>query len=386
MEKVINVASYQKYKTKQGDKWMFKLSVGIDPETGKKLMTTRRGFKTKKEAQAAYMKLKQEIDSGLLSKQSLLFEDVFKEWWDIHSKTVKPSTKYSKISKFQKHILPRFGKLKMKDITKGYCQRVINEIAKEIDSVNDIKIQANLVFKYAVKMDYILKNPMEYVTIPKKEESFLANEEDERNYWTKDELKQFLKLAKEHMSKQYFMMFYLLIYTGMRKGELIALTWDDINLNEQTININKTMFFEKGKEIIQTAKKYASNRVIDIDTHTTKLLSNWKVKQKESLLADGITTKPQYVLFRSDLRPLRLAYPNELLNSFITVYDLHRITIHGLRHTHASMLFEAGASIKEVQARLGHKDIQTTMNVYTHVTKTMSQKTAENFLKFMELE
>ncbi|PKG28772.1 site-specific integrase [Cytobacillus horneckiae] len=380
------MASYQKYKTKQGDKWMFKLSVGIDPETGKKLMTTRRGFKTKKEAQAAYMKLKQEIDSGLLSKQSLLFEDVFKEWWDIHSKTVKPSTKYSKISKFQKHILPRFGKLKMKDITKGYCQRVINEIAKEIDSVNDIKIQANLVFKYAVKMDYILKNPMEYVTIPKKEESFLANEEDERNYWTKDELKQFLKLAKEHMSKQYFMMFYLLIYTGMRKGELIALTWDDINLNEQTININKTMFFEKGKEIIQTAKKYASNRVIDIDTHTTKLLSNWKVKQKESLLADGITTKPQYVLFRSDLRPLRLAYPNELLNSFITVYDLHRITIHGLRHTHASMLFEAGASIKEVQARLGHKDIQTTMNVYTHVTKTMSQKTAENFLKFMELE
>ncbi|MEX3715424.1 site-specific integrase [Cytobacillus horneckiae] len=380
------MASYQKYKTKQGDKWMFKLSVGIDPETGKKLMTTRRGFKTKKEAQAAYMKLKQEIDSGLLSKQSLLFEDVFKEWWDIHSKTVKPSTKYSKISKFQKHILPRFGKLKMKDITKGYCQRVINEIAKEIDSVNDIKIQANLVFKYAVKMDYILKNPMEYVTIPKKEESFLANEEDERNYWTKDELKQFLKLAKEHMSKQYFMMFYLLIYTGMRKGELIALTWDDINLNEQTININKTMFFEKGKEIIQTAKKYASIRVIDIDTHTTKLLSNWKVKQKESLLADGITTKPQYVLFRSDLRPLRLAYPNELLNSFITVYDLHRITIHGLRHTHASMLFEAGASIKEVQARLGHKDIQTTMNVYTHVTKTMSQKTAENFLKFMELE
>ncbi|MED2940700.1 tyrosine-type recombinase/integrase [Cytobacillus horneckiae] len=380
------MASYQKYKTKQGDKWMFKLTVGIDPETGKKLMTTRRGFKTKKEAQAAYMKLKQEIDSGLLSKQSLLFEDVFKEWWDIHSKTVKPSTKYSKISKFQKHILPRFGKLKMKDITKGYCQRVINEIAKEIDSVNDIKIQANLVFKYAVKMDYILKNPMEYVTIPKKEESFLANEEDERNYWTKDEVKQFLKLAKEHMSKQYFMMFYLLIYTGMRKGELIALTWDDINLNEQTININKTMFFEKGKEIIQTAKKYASNRVIDIDTHTTKLLSNWKVKQKESLLADGITTKPQYVLFRSDLRPLRLAYPNELLNSFITVYDLHRITIHGLRHTHASMLFEAGASIKEVQARLGHKDIQTTMNVYTHVTKTMSQKTAENFLKFMELE
>lgn len=379
------MASYQKYKTKQGDKWMFKLIVGIDPGTGKKIMTTRRGFKTKKEAQAAYMKLKQEIDSGLLSKQALLFEDIFKEWWDIHSKTIKPSTKYSKLSKFDKHILPRFGKLKIKEITKGYCQRVINEIADEINSVNDIKIQANLVFKYAVKMDYILKNPMEYVTIPKKEESFLAAKE-ERNYWTKNEVKEFLKLAKKHMSMQYFMMFFLLIYTGIRKGELVALTWNDIDLKEQTININKTMFFEKGKEIVQTAKKYASNRTIDIDSHTTKLLTSWKVKQKELLLADGINKKPLHILLRGDLRPIRLAYPNELLNNFITIYDLHSITIHGLRHTHASMLFEAGASIKEVQARLGHKDIQTTMNVYTHVSKTMSQKTAENFLKFMELE
>ncbi|MEK5108180.1 site-specific integrase [Cytobacillus sp. FSL K6-0129] len=364
---------------------MFKLIIGIDPGTGKKVMTTRRGFKTKKEAQAAYMKLKQEIDSGLLSKQALLFEDIFKEWWDIHSKTIKPSTKYSKLSKFDKHILPRFGKLKIKEITKGYCQKVINEIADEINSVNDIKIQANLVFKYAVKMDYILKNPMEYVTIPKKEETFLAAKE-ERNYWTKNEVKKFLKLAKKHMSIQYFMMFYLLIYTGMRKGELVALTWDDIDLKEQTININKTMFFEKGKEIVQTAKKYASNRAIDIDSHTTKLLTSWKVKQKELLLADGINKKPSHILLRGDLRPIRLAYPNELLNNFITIYDLHSITIHGLRHTHASMLFEAGASIKEVQARLGHKDIQTTMNVYTHVSKTMSQKTAENFLKFMELE
>lgn len=379
------MASYQKYKTKQGDKWMFKLIIGIDPGTGKKVMTTRRGFKTKKEAQAAYIKLKQEIDSGLLSKQSLLFEDIFKEWWDIHSKTIKPSTKYSKLSKFDKHILPRFGKLKIKEITKGYCQKVINEIANEINSVNDIRIQANLVFKYAVKMDYILKNPMEYVTIPKKEETFLAAKE-ERNYWTKNEVKEFLKLAKKHMSMQYFMMFYLLIYTGMRKGELVALTWDDIDLKEQTININKTMFFEKGKEIVQTAKKYASNRAIDIDSHTTKILTSWKVKQKELLLADGINKKPSHILLRGDLRPIRLAYPNELLNNFITIYDLHSITIHGLRHTHASMLFEAGASIKEVQARLGHKDIQTTMNVYTHVSKTMSQKTAENFLKFMELE
>lgn len=66
-------------------------------------------------------------------------------------------------------------------------------------------------------------------------------------------------------------------------------------------------------------------------------------------------------------------------------HELHRITIHGLRHTHASLLFEAGASIKEVQERLGHSDIQMTMNIYTHVTDTLKEKTAQKFQKYIEL-
>ncbi|MGG0836869.1 tyrosine-type recombinase/integrase [Bacillus paralicheniformis] len=87
------------------------------------------------------------------------------------------------------------------------------------------------------------------------------------------------------------------------------------------------------------------------------------------------------MLIRGDMRPLRLS----LLNRMIAKNKLHRITIHGFRHSHASILFEAGASIKEVQARLGHKEIQTTMNIYTHVTKTAKEKTAETFKKHMEL-
>ena len=92
------------------------------------------------------------------------------------------------------------------------------------------------------------------------------------------------------------------------------------------------------------------------------------------LLSNGITSEAKYVLIRGDMRPLRLAYPNDLLNRMIAKNKLHRITIHGFRHSHASILFEAGASIKEVQARLGHKEIQTTMNIYTHVTKTAKEK------------
>ncbi|MNI85943.1 Tyrosine recombinase XerD [compost metagenome] len=83
-------------------------------------------------------------------------------------------------------------------------------------------------------------------------------------------------------------------------------------------------------------------------------------------------------------QPLRLALPNDLLKRLIRDHDLQPITVHGLRHTHASMLFEAGASIKEVQERLGHSDIKMTMNIYTHVTKAAKEKTADRFAKFME--
>ena len=83
--------------------------------------------------------------------------------------------------------------------------------------------------------------------------------------------------------------------------------------------------------------------------------------------------------------PLRLAYLNEKLNSLIKKHHLHPITIHRLRHTHASLLFEAGASIKEVQERLGHSDIQMTMNIYTHVTDHVKEQTAEKFQRYIEL-
>ncbi|RSL29140.1 hypothetical protein D7Z54_32800 [Salibacterium salarium] len=107
--------------------------------------------------------------------------------------------------------------------------------------------------------------------------------------------------------------------------------------------------------------------------------------QKEMFFSKGNTLQIKNVLTRTDLRPLRLAYPNDTFESFIKKHDLHRITIHGIRHTHASLLFEAGSSLKEVQDRLGHQDIKTTMDVYTHVTRAVKEKTADTFQKFMDM-
>jgi len=382
------MASFQKYDTKEGQKWMFVEDIGIDPKTGKRQQVRRRGFKTKKEAQLAAAKLKQDVHNGSFTNIDFTFNDVYNQWFEQHSKTIKPSTLKAILSKFKKHILPNFGYLKVKDITRAYCQQVINEIAEEIKSVNDIKIQANQVFKYALKMELISKNPMEHVIIPKKQEDLINTEniKSKRNFWDKSEVKRFQSLAQKELPLRDQVLFHLLIYTGCRKGEALSLLWDDINFEEGTIHFTKTLFSIDGKFIFQTAKTADSKRLISIDGKTMDLLKKWRIKQLEAKLASSNKSVLANLVFtREDGKPLRLAYPNDKLKSLIIKHDLHPITIHGLRHTHASLLFEAGASIKEVQERLGHTDIQMTMNVYTHVTNTLREQTAKKFQEYIEL-
>jgi len=383
------MASFQKYNTKKGQLWMFKVDVGINPETGRRQTTTRRGFKTKKEAQIAASTLVQEITTGFsLNNDYLTYEEVYNEWFSIHSATIKTSTRRTIESKFRQHILPRLGKLRIRSITRSHCQRVINDIAQLIKSVNDIKIQINQVFKYAIKLDILQRNPMEYIVIPKQARELVSEIEnhEERNFWDRTEVRQFEDIAKETLSYKDRVLFRLLIYTGARKGEILALTWDDINFEGEKVNLNKTLFYDKGEFIFQTSKTKESRRTISLDSVTLSLLNTWRIKQAEERLAHPYPYPKNMIFTRYDGLPLRLAYPNEKLSSIIKKFTLQRITIHGLRHTHASLLFEAGANIKEVQERLGHSDIKVTMNIYTHVTEQVKEETADKFRRYIELD
>lgn len=378
------MASFQKYKTKDGDRWKFQFYGPVDPKSGKRKPSTRRGFKTKKEAQQALKQIEEQLERGMYQTKDITYQQVFDEWWGAATATYKPSTISTKHVKFEKHILPYFGNLKIDEISRSYCQKWVSDLAKKINSANDAKIQANLVFKYALKEEYIFRNPMDHVVVPKNDEEMIVDQEEKKNFWEKNQMTKFLDLAKENMKFQDYVMFYLMFFTGMRKGELAALKWNDINLEGKSLRVNKTLFFKDGQEIIQTTKKYSSKRTISIGDKDVSLLRKWRTKQRALFLSDGITSEIDNVITRSDMRPIRLAYPNDVLNKFIATHKLKRITIHGIRHTHASLLFEAGASLKEVQARLGHKDIQTTMNIYTHVTSFVAKKTSETFHDFME--
>jgi integrase len=386
----VKVLAYlRQYETSDGKRWLFKTIAGIDPATGKRKHVTRQGFKTKAEAERILMEMKLSLANGTyLKPENFTFGYVYEEWFAHHSKTLKITSQRFTICKFKKHILPMFGSFKIKDIKRAYCQKKIDELALIMKSVNDIKIQINLVFKYALKVEYIAKNPMEYVTVPKQQHEFIKNDDEsiERNYWRKDEVKQFLSITLNELSLSDYVLFHLMIHTGARKGEILALSWNDIDFKSKSVKFTKTLIFDNNKHILQTSKTKASKRVISLDDRTISLLNKLRISQKAEYMARRKYIKEQtdFVFVRDDFKPRRLAYPNDKLESIIRSHSLHSITVHGLRHTHASLLFEAGASIKEVQERLGHTDVKMTMNIYTHVTETVKEQTAQKFLEYME--
>lgn len=167
---------------------------------------------------------------------------------------------------------------------------------------------------------------------------------------------------------------------------MLALQWKDVDLFNQQLTIGKTLAEDENRDIIiQEPKTKSSQRVIRLDRKTVKILEQWRQNQREWYFKLGMNTASEdQFLFTDKFNHIyKTQAPNACLRHLIAKYDLPFITIHGFRHTHASLLFESGASIKEVQERLGQKDVKTTLNIYAHVTPEKVKETGERFAKYV---
>lgn len=387
-------SNIKKYTKKDGTTaYMFRKYLGIDPDTGRQRETTRRGFATIKEAKMAYSRLELEFDSmeSLKKVNNRTYFDVFEEWYElVYKHTVKESTFANTRIVFDKHVLPVFGHRKLKDITVSFCQKKANAIA--VANPNRYKRYLNyagMVFKYAVSINVIDTNPFSKIIIPVIKDDEDEEDDDFENFYEKEDLIYFLKCMKNKYAYQRYAFFFLIAYTGLRKGEVLALTWKDINLKNKTLSVTKTLATGKNsKLIIQKPKTKNSIREISLDPSTIEVLMEWKQRQRIYLGDKNNITKLDQLVFCKEDRTYH--YPRTPLSWLDSFYNKHRsmqrITVHGFRHTHASLLFAAGANMKQVQARLGHASIKTTMNVYTHVTQVAKEETALIFENFMNNE
>ncbi len=365
---------------KRSNKWYYYFDLGI--VDGKRKKVERVGGNTKKEAEKALREALNEYEnSGIVFEESNISLSDYLDFW--YKEYVLLNCKYNTQESYriniEKHIKPKLGVYKVKALTPAILQSFINKKYKENYSQNTLQVLKNILhssLKSAVyPYKHIRENPMQYVSIPKTK---TKTESNKVKTITLDEFNQILNIFPQDS----FQRIVLLIgfYTGMRRGEIIALTWDDINLDNKTITVKHTLIKKKnGIFELSQPKTESSCRTIFTGDTLIRLLKEHKLHQKKMKLKYGefyfdsnwVCTKENGQQVNTHTLDTIVKQIRGALNN-----DFH---FHCLRHTHATLLLENGANIKDIQNRLGHSQLSTTMDTYSHVTEKMKNETVDIF-------
>jgi len=385
------MASFRKYKNKDNKiLWEYRIRYK-DPVSGKYKETSKRGFTTKKEAQLAAAQTEMEIDQfGFSENGNEIVSEYFKLWLEVYKKPfLKPITYSVQERNVRINILPRWGNYKLKEITRTEYQKWINELIEKysegtIRRIHSIMSSAldNAVHDFRI----LRENPAMKISIPKQ-----PDKDDQLKYFTVAELETFLKHvkpvknAKFKHSIQYYVLFSLLAKTGLRIGEALALTWDDIDLQDKILRVNKTLVYPiNSQPYISTPKTKSSIRTIKLDEKTVQLLKKHKINRNEVYLMYKNYKKPEsnIVFHQHDGRWLRTNVVREYFKEVCKRAKLPILSPHALRHSHAVHLLEAGANIKYVSERLGHSSIKITADTYLHITKKIEDDALDMYQRY----
>ncbi|MGD6845269.1 tyrosine-type recombinase/integrase [Bacillus infantis] len=377
---------------KQGYKWRCVADGPPDPVTGKRQQISRRAD-TKKEAEKKVIEAIRKLeDDGIDEKRvkKLHFEDVAWEWLDIYAKGKVKSSTVRVRQKEIKILLRYIAKVNIDKVTTRMHQKILNDLDDQNyakTTIEGVHVTANMIFKYAIKEKMRKDSPCTGAVIPVKKLTVedIENKTIEEEYLERDELFEFLEAVKKNGLECDLERFYLLAFSGMRSGELCALKWSDIDWETNEIRITKTLYNPENnmkKYELTPPKTPGSIRTFDIDDDIIALLREHKKKQNKIKLANR-TKYPDYhdanfIFCREN------GYPYIQKNLIVRMQRILKktsiekhATPHIFRHTHISMMAEAGIDLPTIMKRVGHDDMKTTMRVYTHVTNKMKKNAAE---------
>lgn len=337
--------------------------------------------------------MKYELEHGLYaSAKKVKVDDWYNAWMNEYkAHTVKKSTFDLYDTYYNIYIKNILGKKIIQDLKPIHIQKLYNDMAKRGLKENTIKKVNTIIrsmLQQAVKNEMIFKNPCVSVDIPKTEKT-------EKQILSAEQQNEFLQFIRSsNRWKKYHTLFTVALGTGMRIGELLALNWSDIDYNEKTIEINKTLQYLYNKEkkkyeyVMQTPKTKTSKRIIPLLDSLAFLLKKHRKEQQELRMSLGDKWQPLNkegfgnLVFTTEFgRPFDRNSINRAISSIVTEMNKKRekgnefpnFSPHCLRHTFATRCFENGIPPKVVQEYLGHTTIQMTMDLYTHVMKETKQ-------------
>ena len=385
---------------KRGEKWQYRFEIA--KSDGKRKRISKSGFTTKGAAIEAGTKAKAEYDNAgsIILNTEISVHDYLQIWLEQYCKiNLKPTTYEGYKKKIRLYIDPEIGKYKLSSISPNTLQNYINKIFNEGFSRNTLASIKGILtnsFKYAVQpLKYIKSSPMEYVKLPlANAKSDIPTRTKERLSITKEDFNKIIARFPENTSQ--YIPLQLGYRCGLRLGETFALDIiNDFDINEHTITINhQVQYDDNNKTWYLSNPKYNSTRTIELDDIIYKILKEKKEQILEDKKCYGNLYKTYYVnenMYITDeyhdsykeYNPVNrrqdgsYCHPRIMQHcGRIVHYQLNMPLwdYHSLRHTHTTNLLSNGADIKYVQKRLGHKNIETTLGIYQHITDEMKER------------
>lgn len=329
--------------------------------------------RTKKELEQKVAELTQQINNGIqVWENGLTFKELAEIWFKQYNHDAAETWKYNQWGVVKKHLLPSLGEMKIRDIRQLHLQTIITMMSNNgyaTASMRHVKQIAERIMRVAVGSDLIMRNPFSAVRVPSKEPNA-------RRALTEYEISLITSTWRGH---NLGLMAMIMLYAGLRRGEAMALEWTDIDFANSIIKVTKSCSVLRNKNTIKKPKTKAGTRNIPIPNILMEAL-----KERQKPRGYIVTRKDGGQLTDTALAHQWISYEHYLnicaggqngAGPYIHRVDvIDHITAHMLRHTYATMLFDADVDVKSAQKFLGHADIEVTLSIYTHLTKFKEEK------------
>ena len=356
---------------------------------GKRRQMERYAGETYAEAQETLRHAINELkDTGRFKNVSKIsFVDYSQHWFDNYvMMNLKYNTQQNYRGILDNHIIPHLKNYYLMEIDAPLLQKLVhNEFQKGLAQKTMsiiISVLRNMFRKAVYPYMFLKENPMAYVEAPRYD-SYKPTKEELKIIPAESWIK--LQVATPEASDFYIPMM-IAYYTGMRRGEICALEWKNVDLVDQVIKVEKTMYHKKKEIVLGSPKTKSSLREVTIGDALTKILRKHRKRQMENRLRYGkFYTENEFVCTKENGNVIT---PNSIKWNVDKTRKLTDVdfNFHSFRHTHATMLLEAGASVKEVQVRLGHSRSAITQDTYLHLTEKKKRDTAELFDRISGLQ